>query len=99
MPGQMIPTGIATGAAGSIFVKEVVQSIGAGLRFALPVGTFCVYLVGADVRYQVQDSTGTWQNITAAGVIPSGDIISDGVNKAFFNGGGGAENISYIKIG
>jgi len=95
----MIPTGIATGAAGSIFVQEVVQSIGAGLRFALPVGTIYVYLVGADVRMQIQDSTLTWQNITAAGVIPGGVLISDGVNLAFFNGGGGAVNISYIKVG
>jgi len=95
----MIPTGIATGAAGSIFVKEVVQSIGAGLRFVLPVGTIYVYIVGADVRMQIQDSTLTWQNITAAGVIPGGVLISDGTNLAFFNGGGGAENISYIKVG
>jgi len=95
----MIPTGIATGAAGSIFVKEVVQAIGAGLRVALPVGTIYVYLVGAGVRMQIQDSTGTWQNITAAGVIPGGVLISDGTNLAFFNGGGGSENISYIKVG
>lgn len=99
MPGQMIPTGIATGAAGSIFVKEVLQSIGAGLRFALPVGTIYVYIVGADVRLQILDSTGTWQNITAAGVIPGGVLISDGANLACFNGGGGAENITYIKVG
>jgi len=95
----MIPTGIATGAAGAIFVKEVVQSIGAGLRFALPVGTLYVYIVGVDVRLQILDSTGTWQNITAAGVIPGGVLISDGANLACFNGGGGAENITFIKVG
>ena len=99
MPGQMIPTGIATGAAGSIFVKEVQVSVGAGLRSALPVGTLYVYTVGADIRLQIQDSTGTWQNITAAGVIPGGVLISDGTNLALYNGGGGSENFSYIKVG
>lgn len=99
MPGQMIPTGIATGAAGAIFRTQLLQAIGAGLRFVLPVGTHYVYIVGADVRLQILDSTGTWQSITAAGVIPGGVLISDGANLAMYNGGGGSENVTYITVG
>ena len=98
MPGQMIPTGVATGGAGAIFRTPVVQAIAAAGNFVLPVGTFVVYAVGADVRMQVQDSAGAWQNVTAIAVgIPC--VISDGTNVRFQNAGAGSENITYIQIG
>lgn len=96
MPGN-VPTGITTG-VGSLFSTQVLQAIAAGGRFVLPAGSFYVYIVGADVRLQIIDSLGVWNNITAAGVIPGGVLISDGASLALFNGGAGIENITYIRL-
>ena len=98
MGSGFIPTGIATGIAGSILAKEVVQAIAAGARFVLPAGDFYVYAVGADVRLQILDSTGVWNNLTAAGVGPGGLVTADGVGLGFVNNGGVSENITFIKF-
>jgi hypothetical protein len=94
----ILSTGIPTG-VGSVFQTQVVQPIAAAGRFVLPVGMFYVYVVGVDVRLQVIDSLGVWNNITAAGVIPGGLLVSDGVSLGLVNNGGGIENITYIQIG
>src|SRR2546428_13240340 len=98
MGSGFIPTGIATGIAGSILAKEVVQAIAAGARFVLPAGDFYVYAVGADVRLQILDSTGVWNNLTAAGVGPGALVTADGVGLALFNAGGRAGNLTYKKF-
>jgi hypothetical protein len=97
MPG-VVPTGIPTG-VGSLFATQVIQAIAAQGRFVLPAGTFYVYVVGVDVRLQIIDSAGGWNNITAAGVIPGGVLVSDGASLAMFNGHAvNPENITYIRV-
>ena len=94
----ILATGIPTG-VGSLFQKEVVTSIAAAGRFVLPVGTYYIIAVGADVRLQVIDSTGTWNNITAAGVVPPGHYFADGASLGLVNNGAGAENVTTIQTG
>lgn len=91
-----IPTGISTG-IGSLYRTEVVQAIAAASRFIIPVGAHYVVAVGANCRLQVVTSDGTWNNLTAAGVVPPGHYDSDGASVAVWNGGGASENITYIQ--
>ncbi len=95
---DFIPTGVATGVSGSIFAKEVVTVIAAAGTFVPAAGLYYAYAEGADVVAQVQDSGGAWNTITGAAV-PSGLVISDGVNLRFFNSGVGSENVTLIKVG
>ena len=90
-----VPTGIPTG-IGSLFSKDVVQALAAGVRFVLPAGTFYVYVVGATAQLQIIDSTGVWNNITAAGVIPLGALVADGASLGFFSAA--ASSITYIRL-
>jgi len=94
---DFIPTGVATGLSGSIMAKEVTTTIGAGLTFIPAAGVYYAYGVGADVKYQIQDSGGTWRDVSAVTV--GGLIVSDGTNTRYINGGGGNETVSLIKIG
>ena len=92
-----IPTGIATG-VGSIFRTQVTITVAATSRTVLAAGWYYVYAVGANISIQAQDSTGTWQNLTAAGTAPSGILYSDGTNLAINNGAGAGQNATYIQV-
>ena len=92
-----VPTGIATGVSGTLMGSEVITSIAAAARFIPAAGDYYMYAVGADVRVQVQDSTGTWQNVTAVAV--GGFISCDGTNVGLRNSGAGAENVTLQKCG
>lgn len=99
MGADFVPTGVATGVSGSIFAAEVVTAISDSNGTFVPApGLYYAYAVGADVNLQVQDSTGSWQDVLAAA--KGGLICSDGVNVRFINtGSGGDENVTLIKIG
>ena len=92
-----VPTGIATG-IGSLFSTPVVQAVAAAARFLPAAGKYYFITVGADVSLQVWDGT-TWQNLTAAGVVPPGWYNADGVSLGLVNNGAGSENVTYIRTG
>jgi len=92
------PTGVATGVNGSLCSKEITTVIGAGLAFIPAAGQYYAYGLGVDVRFQVQDSGGGWNNLAAAGV-GLGNFETDGTNVRVINNGGGSENITLIKVG
>ncbi len=97
----MIPilqTGLPTG-TGGIFQTQVVTPIAAGARFIPTVGVYYVLAVGADVRLQILDGNGVWNNITPAGTIPDGVLIMDGNSIGFVNNGVGIENVTTLQIG
>ena len=96
--GDGIPTGITTGAPGSLYGGEATQAIAAAGRYVLPAGNYYVLQVGADLRLQVYGNSLGWINLTAAGVLPSGMVTSDGQNVGFINNGGGSENLITIKL-
>ncbi len=97
MIGGQIPTGIATGVAGSLFSAQVVNSIAAAGTFVPAAGQYYAYAMGADVRFQIQDLTG-WVNVLAAGISP-GEFETDGTNIRFINNGVSAETVTTVKIG
>ncbi len=94
---DFVPTGIQTGVAGSMMGTEVVTTIAAATRVILAAGLYFYYAVGVNITLQVLDSTGAWQNVTAAGV--GGVAPSDGTDVAFFNAGGGNQTVKTQKIG
>lgn len=96
MPGN-VPTGISTG-TGSLFSKEIAKTLAAATRFVLPAGSYYIYALGADMRLQVADSGGGWNNLSAAGGPFSGVQVSDGASLAVYNGGAGAEAFTYILL-
>lgn len=95
-PMDMIPTGTPTG-PGSLLTKEVTTAIAAAARFLPSVGLYYAYALGADVRLQVLDSTGAWNNVLLAGA--GGMCFFDGVSVGFINNGGANENVTLIKVG
>lgn len=96
-----IATGIPVTAAGSILAPGVTTAIAPAGTFVPAIGVYYCWSVGADVKFQVQDSDGggTWHDITAAGAKPTGVVYSDGTNMRFINGGVGSENVVLQRIG
>lgn len=94
---DFIPTGVATGVSGSIFGAQVTTAIAAAGTFVPAVGNYYAYGLGADVRFQIQDAVGAWNNVYLAGA--GGFVCSDGTNVRFLNSGVGSENVTLIKIG
>ena len=94
---DFVPTGIATGVSGSIMGTQVTTAIGAGLAFVPDAGVYYAYGLGADVRMQIRDSGGAWNNVLATAV--GGMFCSDASNVRFINNGVASENITLIKVG
>jgi hypothetical protein len=95
---DFIPTGVATGTAGSIMGNPVLTTILASGNSVVPVGNYYYYAVGVTTRLQILDNVAAWNNVTAVGV--GGFVCADGVNLRFLNGNAGAsETVTLIKIG
>lgn len=100
MFGNKVPTGIATGTAGSLMGTEVVNAVAANTGFVLASGDYYVTVVAAAIRFEVIDSAGVWQIFLAAGT--AGLLTSDGTNVRAFNtnaSGGASANFRSQKIG
>ena len=97
MQGQ-IPTGVATGVPGALFAKEVLTNIPTLQTFVPAAGNYYAFSIDAGIVTEVQDSTGAWRTVAAAGVNP-GNFETDGTNLRFRQSGAGTGAISLIKLG
>jgi len=92
-----IPTGIATGTAGSLMASPVTTSVPGLGTFVLPAGCYSTTAMGANCTYQVYDGA-AWRDTTVAGELEP-FIYSDGTNYRFSNANAAAQNVTYQKIG
>lgn len=96
MFGDKVPTGVATGVAGTLMGTEVLNTVLANGVLLVPVGDYYVYAVGANITVQIQDSLGVWNNVTAAGV--GGLVSSDGANVRFSNAAAANQTVKTQKL-
>ena len=92
-----VPTGIATGTAGSLLGTPVVNSLTANAVAVLAVGTYSLYAMGSNIRYEVFDGS-VWQIIVPVGT-QAALIYSDGTNYRLNNIGATTQTATTIKIG
>ena len=93
-----IPTGIATGVAGSLLGARVVNNVPANGTLVLLPGIYVLVAMGLNVSYQVQDDAGGWNNVVAINTAAP-LIYSDGTNFRFNNAAGAIQTATTIKIG